>query len=116
MADAKTWAKRVAAWCASGLTCREFAEREGLGAWRTLRYWAWRLDRERRKAKPKLVRVVREPRPVVVPEPAAAEVVELEVRFRGARIAMRAELEEQALATVLEVLGTALQTAVRRSA
>ena len=115
MADAKTWAKRVAAWRASGLTCREFAEREGLGVWRTLRYWAWRLDRERRTAKPKLVRVVREPGPVVVPERPTAEVVELEVRVRGARIAVRAELEAQALSAVLEVIGTALQAAVRRS-
>lgn len=26
------------------MTCREYAESEGLGAWRTLRHWAWRLE------------------------------------------------------------------------
>jgi hypothetical protein len=51
MADRKTWAKRVAAWRASGMTCREYAESEGLGAWRTLRYWAWRLEREQQAKK-----------------------------------------------------------------
>ena len=103
MADAKTWAKRVAAWRASGLTCKEFAERERLPAWRTLRYWAWRLDRESRETK--LVRVVREPKPVVAEAPT--KVADLEVRVGGSKIAV--ELDREGLAAVLEVLRAGLQ-------
>lgn len=56
MADAKTWAKRVAAWRASSLTAGEFATKAGVSP-RTLRYWAWRLERENKQQA--LVRVVR---------------------------------------------------------
>jgi hypothetical protein len=109
MADAKTWAKRVAAWRASGLTCREFAEREQLPAWRTLRYWAWRLDRESRETK--LVRVVREPKPVVA-EARTSKVAEVEVRVGGSRVAV--ELDGEGLAAVLEVLRAALEVAAAK--
>lgn len=112
MADAKTWAKRVAAWRASGLTCREFAERERLPAWRTLRYWAWRLDRESRESK--LVRVVCEPKPAV-PEAGPSKVAEVEVRVGGSRVSI--ELDREGLAAVLEVLRAALESAaVKRPA
>jgi hypothetical protein len=108
MADAKTWAKRVAAWRASGLTCREFAERERLPSWRTLQYWAWRLDREGRETK--LVRVVREPKPE-----ARTKVAELELRLGGSKVAV--ELDREGLAAVLEVLRAALEVAAaKRSA
>jgi hypothetical protein len=44
-ATRETWAGRVAKWRASGLTAREFGEREGLNA-ATLRWWASQLKRE----------------------------------------------------------------------
>ena len=109
MADAKTWAKRVAAWRASGLTCREFAARERLPAWRTLRYWAWRLDRESRESK--LVRVVREPKPAV-PELGPSKVAEVDLRLGGSRVAI--ELDREGLAAVLEVLRAALESAATK--
>jgi len=109
MADAKTWAKRVAAWRASGLTCKEFAERERLPAWRTLRYWAWRLDRESRETK--LVRVVREPKPVVA-EARAPKFADVEVRVGGSKVAV--ELDREGLAAVLEVLRAALEIAAAK--
>jgi hypothetical protein len=101
MADRKTWVKRVAAWRASGMTCQEYAESEQLGAWRTLRYWAWRLEREQRAKKPKLVRVVREPEAIVV-EPRASD--EIEVRVLISRDAVRLEIAPKDLAPLLQNL------------
>ncbi|MBK9129712.1 MAG: hypothetical protein IPM13_18300 [Phycisphaerales bacterium] len=111
MADRKTWAKRVAAWRGSGLTCKEFAEREGLGPWRTLRYWAWRLDRERPASKSKLVKVVREPSPSVV-RAVPTKVTELELRVGESRIAVRFDLAPEDLAPILATLAAALGAAL----
>ena len=110
LADRKTWAKRVAAWRGSGLTCKEFAEREGLGPWRTLRYWAWRLDRER-ASKSELVKVVRKPSPIVV-EPRAAKVTELEVRVGESRVAVRIELAPEDVAPIFNTIAAALGAAL----
>jgi hypothetical protein len=107
MADRKTWVKRVAAWRASGLTCREYAEREGLGPWRTLRYWAWRLEHERQAKKTKLVRVVRAPEAVVVEPPVSEEIL---LRLAISPDAVRLELAPKDLVTVLEGLVVALRT------
>jgi len=104
MADRKTWVKRVAAWRASGMTCREYAEREGLGPWRTLRYWAWRLERDRRAQKTKLVRVVREAETVVVGAPSGDE---LELRIVISSSTVRLELARNDLAKALEGLVSA---------
>ncbi len=41
----ETWAARVGKWRASGLTAREFAQREGLNE-STLRWWSSRLGRD----------------------------------------------------------------------
>jgi hypothetical protein len=108
MADRKTWVKRVAAWRASGMTCREYAEREGLGPWRTLRWWVWRLERERQAKKPQLVRVVRAPEPEeVVVEPRACE--EFHLRLAVSPEAVRLELAPNDLVAVLEGLAVALR-------
>jgi transposase len=42
MANRAEWTKRVRRWQASGLTAREFAEREGLRE-RSLAWWKWKL-------------------------------------------------------------------------
>lgn len=39
------WARRVARWAKSGLSCAKFAAREGVKA-TTLSWWRWHLDRE----------------------------------------------------------------------
>lgn len=109
MADRKTWAKRVAAWRASGLTCKEFCERERLPSWRTLRYWAWRLDREGRETK--LVRVVREPTAQLV-ERRSRKVADVEVRIGGSKVAV--ELDGDGAAVVLELLRAALALAATK--
>jgi hypothetical protein len=112
MADRKTWVKRVAAWRASGMTCREYAEREGLGPWRTLRHWAWRLEREREAKKTKLVRVVREAEAVVVGAPQSDE---LELRLVISSKSVRLELARKDLAKALEdLVSAALASAVSR--
>ena len=45
------WAKRVRAWRSSGLSGPAFSDRHGLNV-RTLRYWAWRLEKESREEGP----------------------------------------------------------------
>lgn len=92
MADAKTWAKRVAAWRASGQTATEFASRGGFHG-RTLRWWAWRL-RDRGSG---FVRVVRGVGP-----PARESAIELEVS--GVRVLVRAGFDRGALGDVLAVV------------
>lgn len=109
MADRKTWVKRVAAWRASGMTCREYAEREGLGPWRTLQHWAWRLERERQAEKAKLVRVVREAEAVV----DAPREVELRLVFSAESV--RLELARKDLAKALDgLVRAALASAVSK--
>ena len=39
------WRVRIAAWQASGLTCRDYAERAGLNP-STLSWWKWRLSND----------------------------------------------------------------------
>jgi hypothetical protein len=106
MADRKTWAKRVAAWRASGLTARAYAEREEVSE-RTLRYWAWRLKRKARPAE--LVRVVRAAgvEPVeAMPSPLPRTDVVLVVG--NARVRVQVDLDRETLARVFEVLAAAI--------
>jgi hypothetical protein len=42
MANRAEWTQRIRRWRASGLTAREFAEREGLHE-RSLTWWKWKL-------------------------------------------------------------------------
>jgi hypothetical protein len=42
MANRAEWTQRIQRWQASGLTAREFAEREGLQA-QSLTWWKWKL-------------------------------------------------------------------------
>ena len=92
MADAKTWAKRVAAWRASGQTATEFASRGGFQG-RTLRWWAWRL----RDRGSNFVRVVR------ALEPAARESA-IELELGGVRVLVRAGFDRGALGEVLAIV------------
>jgi hypothetical protein len=114
MADAKTWAKRVAAWRASSLTAGEFATKVGVSP-RTLRYWAWRVQREGKQEA--LVRVVRA-------EDAGAAPVRIAVSPEGAdttiefisgesRVVVRMGRGREELAQILRELATALFEADR---
>lgn len=131
MADAKTWAKRVAAWRRSGLTAPEFASKEGVSP-RTLRYWAWRLERA---AEPTLLRVVSTatvpdraaPLPAVVTVPGATqgEAVPMrivagldesviEIGAGDSRVEIRVAADKRELfALILREVATALFATVR---
>lgn len=92
MADAETWAKRVAEWRASGLTAGEFAAGRGFGG-STLRWWASRLGREQSA----FVRVVTAPSAEVRDGP-------VEVHVGEARVVVRSGFDRATLAEVLAVL------------
>lgn len=91
MADAKTWAKRVSEWRASGETAGAFASGRGFAP-STLRWWASRLARNESG----LVRVVTAA-PAVVRSAIAIELA-------GARVLVTAGFDRAALADVLAVL------------
>jgi transposase-like protein len=109
MADAKTWAKRVAGWRASGQTAAEYCKQHGLGL-SALRHWSHRLRREEGG-----VAEVRMARVVVAPaeKTSATERAEglsaarsaLVLEVRGARITVEAGFDRATLAKVLELLG-----------
>ena len=91
MTDKKTWAKRVAAWRASGDSATVFAAREGYAA-SSLRNWASRLGRD-----VELVRVVRS-------EPAQSKAEGIEIRVGTARVFVPSGADTEALRVVLEAL------------
>jgi transposase len=90
MADAKTWAKRVSEWRASGESATSFAAGRGFVP-STLRWWASRLSRR----DVGLVRVVTSS--AVVSTPIAIEVA-------GARVLVTAGFDRTTLAEVVAVL------------
>lgn len=90
MANANTWAKRVAEWRASGEGATSFAAGRGFAP-STLRWWASRLSR----GEVGLVRVVTAPS--VVGTPIAIEVA-------GARVLVSAGFDRTTLAEVIGVL------------
>lgn len=94
MADAKTWAKRVAAWRASGLSAPEYTRRSRLSA-STLRYWAWKLGREQEG----FVRVRTAP---PAPEAPTRDALVLEVG--GLRVVVSRDFDREALGQLLDVL------------
>ena len=93
MADRATWSKRVEAWRASGLKAAEFASRGGF-AERTLRWWAWRLERESRA----FVRVVR------TDSPRAVEGGPLVIEIGDARVVVSTRFDRALLRDVLAAL------------
>lgn len=97
MADAKTWAKRVAAWRSSGKTASEFASTGGFAP-STLKYWAWRLKR----GETDLVRVVR-----TVEATVAQRESPIEIEVGGLRVLVRAGFDRGALGQVLALAGRA---------
>lgn len=94
MANAETWAKRIAAWRSSGQTAAVFSARRGFTP-STLRWWASRLGR--REAG--FVRVVTTP----APPPTAGDGA-IEVEVAGARVLVRPGFDRATLAEVVEVL------------
>jgi transposase len=110
MADARTWAKRVSEWRASGLTAAAYCENHGVGL-SALRHWSHRLGR--RSEAPattaamtvRLARVVSTAAPAVTgptEEPSSRPALVLEVR--GARIMVDVGFDRATLAEVLDVL------------
>jgi len=101
MADAKTWAKRVAEWRASGESVGTFATGRGFAP-STLRWWASRLARDGGG----LVRVVTAA-PTAV---ARSRETAIEIEIAGARVLVTAGFDRAALADVVAVLREARAT------
>ena len=92
MASSETWARRVAAWRASGQTADTFAAGRGF-AGSTLPWWASHLGRQ----KAALVRVV--------PTRDVERATSIEVHVGAARVVVRRGFDRALLASVVEALG-----------
>ena len=118
MTAEKSWAKRVAAWRASGKTSTAFAEGQDFTAG-GLRYWAHRIDRARRVSqaepapKPAPVRVRRRAvriakvirgSPGAPPVSASAD-GSIVFDYAGTRVAVRADYDRAALRDLLALFG-----------
>lgn len=101
MASAAEWTKRVAAWRKSGLSAGEFSAARGF-AERTLRYWAWRIEKAAR-AKPEPLRIVQ----VVRRRDPTSTGVTIEVN--GARVTVGAGVDRATLSAVLSALAEAVR-------
>lgn len=113
MADAATWAKRIAEWRASGLTAREFCETREFAA-SGLYWWSSHLGRSSRSdsdAPVRLARVVRrrssaalEARAAPKPAEIASGVPSLMIELAGARVFVGAGVQRATLDVVLDAL------------
>jgi len=116
MAADKSWAKRVAAWRASGKTSTAFADGQGFTAG-GLRYWAHRIDRAQpdptpavkpasarvRRRAVRIARVIRSSpgAPPVSASPDGSIVFD----YAGTRVAVRADYDRAALRDLLALFG-----------
>lgn len=101
MADAQTWAKRVAAWRESGQSADAYAEGRGF-AGATLRWWSSRLGRHGTEAPPREVRLAR-----VVRSTAPSTPQGVIIEIGGARVLVPPGVDAATLTTVLAALGGA---------
>lgn len=101
-ATAEMWRERVARWKQSGLTRRQFAEREGIKRASALSWWQYHLkQRDARKSGSAPLRLVRL-EPVVSPAKAADSA--LEVQCGRHRVLIRRDFDDELLRRVLDVL------------
>ena len=111
MASAETWARRVAAWKASGRSSEAFCKGKAFTAG-GLRHWAYRLRREGRDEADtpviRMGRVLRRPAPVeaAMPEPPGIDekTESIVVELGTARVAVRPGFDRPTLAAVLDLL------------
>jgi hypothetical protein len=113
MADTKSWVERIAAWRASGLTAKQFAEGKPFSA-QQIWNWSWQLGKgEPRRRKSRLrprrkeatvsaankgVRLVR----VVAVRPATQSATGFVVDVRGIRISVPTGFDRTTFSAVLD--------------
>jgi hypothetical protein len=107
MTNMATWATRVEAWRASGLTSAEFCAGSGFSAG-GLRNAAHQLERQAqmvgRSPRVPLARVVRAPAAPTASEAAPAQAARVVIEVGRARVAVAPGADRATLATVLELL------------
>ena len=104
------WSERIAAWDASGLSCREYARRAGVNG-NTLSWWRWKLRGERPRRRRPERRASKLPFVEVTTLTNAAEEEAstggnewLELTVGNVTVRLPHAFEERTLARVLRVL------------
>lgn len=113
MEDAKSWAERISAWRASGLTAKQFAEGKPYSA-QQIWNWSWRLGKAQSRQRKRQaisstrgktsgaasagIRLAR----VVAVRPAEQATSGLVVEVRGIRISVPAGFDRQTFSAVLD--------------
>lgn len=108
---AEQWSRHVAAWAASGLSCKAYAAKARVNP-NTLAGWRWKLRRNTQPAeaepRPGDPKQGGEPSFLEVTEQLAAtlaqEVGVIELDVRGGLVRVRGSVDAGALATVLSVM------------
>ena len=107
MADASAWAKRVAAWRASGTTAEEFCADQDFRPG-TLRWWSSRLARQAAATKAVATRSVPIARAVVrrraSPATGGAVAPTVVIEVAGTRVFVARGVDRETLSVVLDVL------------
>ena len=93
------WQARVDAWRASGKSCRAFARESGLNA-SSLAWWKWKLNSL--EPAPEFVEVTEDFMSAAMPGLVGDSAIELIVG--GVEVRVRGDVDEGALARVLDVL------------
>lgn len=99
------WLEQVRAWKASGQSSDAFAKGKGFTA-KLLRWWAWKLGREREDVSPKLARVTKAASPIEFIELVAPvrDTSGLVVRVGRVEVEIGRGFDVDTLVRVLDVL------------
>lgn len=115
------WQQAVDAWVRSGLSCRDFAARQGLN-FRSLSWWKWKLsspgpadgppgNRPATISSPSFsfVELVLGSPPSTVPSPASCAAAPFELHWGPVRVSIPQSFDGKALSRLLETLERRVQ-------
>lgn len=98
------WRRRVSAWSASGLACKQFAAKAGVSP-TTLAWWKWKLSSEGERFHEAADLPFADVTSLVVaPESSACEVAPLEVRLGDIGVRVPVGFDGATLARLLDML------------
>lgn len=102
-ATREQWRRRVSAWSASGLACKQFAVQAGVSP-STLAWWKWKLSSEGERFDGTALPFAEVTSLVVAPEERSGEAAPIELRVGDVGVRVPVGFDGTTLARVLDVL------------